>query len=230
MSTESGSNPNQGFENFAKLFELRTELLKVSGEWAKNVAEADLISAQALHERERVRTTAEINKALRLRLARIEKQEREFEKDKEEAERRFGDLNEFRLAEKPQALSTFYQRLDSLKWALKQGGDSKVQFTELPEACRTEENYISVSQKNQVSPIPISVKNLAQLIVHMRKHLLYPAEGSATHELLDEALTKVAAAQDTVIAKHETAIENARKGNFEVMHELLPFLKLDKST
>jgi hypothetical protein len=228
VSDDTPSNPNQPFDNYAKEFQLRIEALKAVGEYISKVAEADLTEAKAADQREKTKTTTEINASLRRSLVRIERAEREAEQARSGAERRIAQLNYLVGGKKPFDLTSFNARLEALEWIFDKSGDGMILFSQLPADCRGAENFICISELHkEVHSVPAEVENLLQLVDWLRTNLHFVKPGVAAHRFLVDALGKLAAAQAKVVAEIEAHLEDLRKGQYEKMAQLKTFLKID---
>jgi hypothetical protein len=223
----SEGNPNQGFDNYAKEFALRIELLRAAGQWQKDLAEAQLTQAKTLDQLERTRTTHLVNDSLRRALREIEIAEHKAEVDRASMERRFEALQWVIAGRKPVDLNTFYDRIKAIAWLVSRGHNAAVLFDPLPAGCRTVDNFVSLSQVHPESEAPPdNVDNLAELVEWMQTRLQYFRNGSQVHQLFAESVNKLADVQAALVVDLQSRLDAARKGTYEKLHELKSFLGL----
>ena len=221
-------NPNQSFDNYAKEFALRIELLRAIGEFDKAEAEAGLTKAQTLDQIQQTRTTVLINDSLRRSLVRIERAEREAEQQQHVAYRKIGELNHVAAGLRPHMLATLDSRLDAISWLFGRAENGEILFEPLSDACRSQGNWICLSELHpEVQEVPESVGNIVQLAEWMRQNLHWYLAGSAAHRLFAKVVASLAAAKSQSVAELEAKLDAVRKGQYDKMRELKTFLKID---
>lgn len=219
---------NQPFDNFAREFALRIELLRAVGEFTKAQADANLTNARALDQVERTKTTREINQSLRRALREIEVAEHRAKTEQAIAERRVEQLQYIVQGRKPLDLATFHARVEAISWMISRGKDSAALFEELPEECLSVGNFVSLSQVHPDPEAPPKhVGNLAELVVWMRERLNYFAAGSELHERIAGVVDALAATQAALVAEIQAKLDLARGGTYQKLGELRKFLKLE---
>lgn len=226
MSDEIAHNPNQGFENYAKEFSLRIELLRAAGEFAKATADARLTDAKTLDQLERTRTTAAINRSLNRALTRLEQDQRKYDREIKKTERHTTEMARFMAGRVPIDPNTLNNRVGSIEWFLEHGGDLMVLARPIPVEARGVEQWDTISVTHNPEALPADVDTLAALLQYMRARLAYPVAGRLAHVWLIGVLQGVADAKGAIVAKLEKALADARAGQYGPMHELLPFLKI----
>lgn len=222
-------NPNQSFDNYAKEFALRIELLRAIGEFDKAEAEAGLTKAKTLDQLEQTRTTRMINDSLRRSLIRIERAERDAERDQRVAERKISQLNYLSAGIRPQFLSTFDERLDGISWLFARPTAGEILFEPFPATCRARDNWYCLSTiRPQVLAVPDEIINVLQLADWMRKNLHFYVAGSAVHRLFAKVVATMADAQKQAVADLQAKLDAVRKGQFDKMTELRKFLNISE--
>jgi hypothetical protein len=221
------ADPNQMFDNYAKDFALRIELLRAVGEVDKATAEADLTRAKTLDQLEQTKTTAIINGNLHRALKRIEKAERDFDQQHRVASRKIADLGYIAAGVKPSFLASLDQRLDALSWLFAQPTMNELLWEPLPKNVRPVDNWWCMSQvKPKVEPVPVTVDNVIQLADWMRATLCFYWPGSPAHRLFAKVVVALAAEKKAAVAELQAKLAAVKAGQFAQMAELRKFLSI----